>query len=88
MPDEELRVHPVDNADEVGLECADHALGDVAAMHVRRHFLVLAFPFDSDVGNVRGTCFVVEDLEVDGDALRSETLHDLVVRWDAVRVGP
>ncbi len=88
MPDEELRVHPVDNADEVGLECADHALGDVAAMHVRRHFLVLAFPFDSDVGNVRSTCFVGKDLEVDSDALRSETLHDLVVRWDAVSVGP
>ena len=88
MSDGELRIYPGENADEVGLESADHALGDVAVMHVRWHLLVLAFPFDSDVGNVRGTCFVVKDLEVDGDALRSETLHDLVVRWDAVRVGP
>ena len=69
MSDGELWVYSEDNADEVGLECADHALGDVAAMHVRRYFLVLAFPFDSDVGNVRGTCFVVEDLEVDEDPL-------------------
>ncbi len=88
MSDGELRVHPVENADEVGFECADHALGNVAAMHVWRHFLVLAFPFDSDVGNVRGTCFVVEDLEVNSDAPRSEPLHDLVVHWDVVRVSP
>ncbi len=88
MSDGELRIYPGENADEVGLESADHALGNVAAMHVRWHLLVLAFPFDSDVGNVSGTCFIVEDLEVNGDALSPETLHDLVVRRDAVRVSP
>jgi hypothetical protein len=88
MSDREVWVHPEDNADEVGLECADHAFGDVAAMHVWRYFLVLAFPFDSDVGNVRGACFVIEYLEVNSDAPRPEALHDLVVRWDAVGVGP
>ena len=88
MSDGELRVYPGKNADEVGLESADHALGDVAAVHIRWHLLVFAFPFDSDVGSVRGTSVVVEDLEVNGAALRSETLHDLVVRWDAVRVSP
>ncbi len=60
MSDGELWVHSKDNADESGLECADHELGDVAAMHVWRYFLVFAFPFDSDVGNVRGACFVIE----------------------------
>ena len=87
MSDGELRVYPGENADEVGLESADHALSDVAAMHVRWYLLVLAFSFDS-VGNVRGTCFVVEDLEVNGDALSMETLHDPVVHRDAVRVSP
>ncbi len=77
-----------DNADEVGLECPNHALGNVAAMHVWRHFLVFAFPFDSDVGNVHGACFVIEYLEVDSDTTRLEAFHDPVVCWDTVSVGP
>ena len=88
MSDGELWVHSEDNADEVGLECANHALGDVAAVHVWWYFLVLAFPFVSDVGDVCGACFIIEYLEVDGDATRLEALHDLVVCRDTVSVGP
>ena len=88
MFDGELWVYPKDNADEVSLECADHALGDVAAVHVRGDFLVLAFPFVGDVGNVCVTCFIIKYLEFNSDAARPEALHDVVVRWDTVSVGP
>ncbi len=88
MSDGKLWVHSEDSADEVGLEGADHALGDVAAMHVWWHFLVLAFPFDSDVGSVRGACFVIEYFEVNSYTTRSEAFHDPVVRRDTVSVGP
>ena len=88
MSDGELWVHSEDSADEVSLECADHALGDVAAVHVWWHFLVLAFPFVSDVGDVHGACFIIEYLEFDSDAMRPEALHDVVVRRDTVSVGP
>ena len=88
MPDGKLWVYSEDNADEVSLECADHALGDVAAVHVRGDFLVLAFPFVGDVGDVCVTCFIIEYLEFNSDAARPEALHDVVVRWDTVSVGP
>ncbi len=88
MPDGELWVYSEDDADEVGLECADHALGDVSSVHVRGYFLVLAFPFVGDVGNVCVTCFIVEYLEFNSDAARPEALHDVVVRWDTVGVSP
>jgi hypothetical protein len=70
MFDGELWVHSKDDADEVSLECADHAFGDAAAVHVWGHFLVLAFPFVGDVGDVRVTCFIIEYLEFNSDAAR------------------
>ena len=86
--DRELWVPSKDNADEVSLECADHALGDVAAVHVRWNFLVLTLPFVGDVGNVSGAGFIVEYLEFYCDATFPEALHDVVVSQDTERISP
>lgn len=42
------------------LESADHAFSNVASMHIHWDYLVLAFPFVGDVGDVRGAAFVVK----------------------------
>ena len=69
------------------LERADHAFGDVASVHVRWDSLVLAIPFVGDVGDVCGTAFVVEYIQLNCDASGSEALHDFVIGWDSMCVG-
>ena len=44
------------------------------------------FPFLGDGLLVIGAGFVIQDLEVDGEASRFQALHDAVVSWDAVVV--
>jgi hypothetical protein len=86
--DGELWVHSKDNSDEVSLECADHVLGNVAAVHVRWKFLVLTLPFVGDVGNVRSAGFIVKYLEFYCDATFPEALHNVVVSQDMERISP
>jgi hypothetical protein len=48
---------------------------------------VLVFPFVGDVGDVIGTAFVVEYIQLNSDAAGSEVLHDPVIGWDSMWVG-
>ena len=56
----------------------------VTTVNVWRNFLVCALPYIGDSFDVCCAGFVVQDLRVDRDAARLESLHDGVVGWDAV----
>jgi hypothetical protein len=71
---------------KVRIECADDALGHVAAVHVRRNKLKLAAPLLSDGKFVCVTHFIVKGLEVDRAAVKLESLHDAVVGSDALGI--
>ncbi len=83
----EERIDAKDDAKEVCFEGANHALGDVAAVHVRWHFLVLAVPIVGEVRNVGGAGFIVQDLQLHCDTACLEALHDVVVCWNTVCIG-
>ena len=68
------------------LECSNCPLRLVAAVHVRRDFLVGALPYICDVFSVCRTCFVVHDLCVNRDAASLDALHDGVEGWYAMVV--
>jgi hypothetical protein len=71
---------------KVHLECADDALGHVAAVYVRRNKLELAAPLLSDGEFVCGAHFIVKGLEVNRAAVKFESLHDAVVGSDALAI--
>ena len=48
---------------------------------------MLAFPFVGDVGDVIGTAFVVEYIQLNCDASGAEALHDSVIGRDPICVG-
>ena len=68
-------------------EGADHALGNVAPVHIRRYFLVVTFPFVGDAADVGGTGLIIKDMEVDGEAGCFHAFHDGVVRRDSMCIG-
>jgi hypothetical protein len=77
-----------EDADEVSFERADHALGNITTMHVRWHFLMCTIPFIGDVGDVSCTGLIVKDSEFYSDTTDLEALHDIIVSWDVLRIGP
>ena len=68
-------------------EGADHALGDVALVHIRCYLLVFAFTFGGDAVDVGGTGFIIKDVEVEGEAACLHAFHDGIVRRDLVCIG-
>ena len=68
-------------------EVADHGLGNVASVHIRRYLLAFAFPFVGDAVYVGGTGLIIKDVEVDGEAACFHAFHDGVVRGDLVCIG-
>ena len=68
-------------------EGADHALGNVAFVHIRRYLLVFAFPLAGDAVDVGGTGLIIQDVEVDREAACLHAFHDGVVRRDLVCIG-
>ena len=68
-------------------EGADHALGNVASVHIGRYFLVFAFPFVGDAVDVGGTGLIIKDMEVDGEAACLHAFHDGIICGDLVCIG-
>ncbi len=68
-------------------EGADHALGNVTLVHIRKYLLVFAFPFVGDAVNVGGTGFIIKYLEIDGESTCFHALHSGVIRGDLVCIG-
>ena len=75
-----------DDAEEVGFEGLDGTFGGIAAMDVRRYWLVGAVPFLGDDAAVFCTGLVVEDLVFDDLASLLEIGHDASVGWYAVAI--
>jgi hypothetical protein len=67
-------------------ECPDSSFGLVATVHVRWDFLMFAFPYFCDGLDVGCTRLIVEDLQVNLNALCFETFHDGIVCRDAMVV--
>ena len=61
----------VKHATKVCSEGADHALGNVAPLHIRWYLSVFTFPFVDDAVDVGGTGLIIMDMEVDGEAASS-----------------
>ena len=75
-----------EDAEEVGLECADETFGNVAVMDIWGHNLVCGFPDVSDVSVVFLACFFVKDWVVYNMAAIIEADHDAGGGWYAVAV--
>ena len=48
---------------------------------------MITFQFVGDAVNVGGTCLIIKDMEVDGEAACLHAFHDGVVRKDLVCIG-
>ncbi len=73
---------------EVVLEYANGALHLIAAVHVRRDKLKLGVPLEGDGFLINGAGFIVQDLEVNGEAAGCQLCHDGIVGGNAVAVIP
>ena len=82
----EVGSHSRQDRQKMSFESANCTFGRIATMHVGRDQLKFGFPFLGDRLFVLDAGFVIQDLEVDGEASRFQALHDAVVSWDAVVV--
>ena len=75
-----------EDAEEVGLEGTDAAIGGIAVMEIRGHELESGSPLFCDGAAVFLAVLVVDDLVFNGVAKFLENGHDAVVRRNAVLV--
>ena len=68
------------------LERSNRLLGLVATVHVKRDFLMFAFPYFGDCLDVCRTGFIVKDLQVIVDPMWFKAFHDGIEGWEPVMV--
>ncbi len=67
-------------------ECANGTYCPIASMHVWRDKLEGGVPLEDDCFFIRGAGFIIQDLDINGEATGCQTSHDCVVGCDAVAV--